>query len=109
MPDTATEQGILRLTVDGRAIEARPDQTVLQACRDADIRIPTLCDDPRLEPYGGCRLCIVEIAGMRGFPTACTTKVADGMQVATQSDMLFRQRRTLVELLLSYHKVVCLT
>ncbi len=109
MPDTATQQEALRLTVDGRAIEARSGQTVLEACRDAGIRVPTLCDDPRLEPYGGCRLCIVEIEGMRGFPTSCTTRVAEGMAVTTQSETLRGLRRTLVELLLSDHKVECLT
>ncbi len=109
MPKTQTQHELLHLTVDGRAIEARQGQTVLQACRDAGIHIPTLCDDPRLEPYGGCRLCIVEIEGMRGLPTSCTMQAAEGMQVITQSDVLRRQRRTLVELLISDHKVECLT
>lgn len=109
MPDTATERDTMHLIVDGREIGARAGQTVLEACRDAGIPIPSLCDDPRLEPYGGCRLCIVEVEGMRGFPTSCTTRVAEGMQVTTQSDTLFRQRRTLVELLISDHKVECLT
>ena len=109
MPDTSTQTATIHLTVDGRDIEARPGQTVLQACHEADVRIPTLCDDPRLEPYGGCRLCVVEIEGMRGFPTSCTTKATDGMQVTTQSDTLRRLRRTVVELLLSDHKVECLT
>lgn len=109
MPEIVTEREMLRLTVDGRSIEARSGQTVLQVCRDAGISIPTLCDDPRLEPHGGCRLCIVEIEGMRGFPTSCTTLAADGMRVTTVSDLLRSQRRTLVELLLSDHKVDCLT
>jgi predicted molibdopterin-dependent oxidoreductase YjgC len=99
----------LTLTVDGRAVPAREGQTVLEACRAADIHIPTLCHDPRLEPYGGCRLCIVEIEGLRGFPTSCTVRATDGMAVTTKSDALFDLRRTVVELLLSDHKVDCLT
>ena len=101
MAEAATHTTTLHLTVDGREIEARPGQTVLRACQAAGIRIPTLCDDPRLEPYGGCRLCIVEIEGMRGFPTSCTTLAAEAMQVTTQSDTLRAQRRTLVELLIA--------
>lgn len=99
----------IALTVDGRAIEARAGQTVLEVCREAGIHIPTLCHDPRLEPYGGCRLCIVEIEGMRGYPTACTTVAAGGMTVTTHSDTLFELRKTVVELLLSDHKIECLT
>ena len=97
------------LTVDGREVLARPEATVLEACREAGIHIPTLCHDPRLEPYGACRLCIVEIEGMRGFPTSCTTAVAEGMVVTTASETLHELRSTVVELLLSDHKVECLT
>jgi predicted molibdopterin-dependent oxidoreductase YjgC len=105
----AAETQTLTITVDGREIAARPGQTVLEACRAAGVHIPTLCHDPRLEPYGGCRLCVVEVEGMRGYPTSCTTKVADGMSVTTQSDALFELRKTVVELLLSDHRIECLT
>lgn len=103
--DTTT----LTLMVDGRAVPARTGQTVLEACRDAGIHIPTLCHDPRLEPYGACRMCIVEIEGMRGYPTSCTVLAADGMTVTTQSDAIHELRSTVVELLLSDHRVECLT
>jgi predicted molibdopterin-dependent oxidoreductase YjgC len=99
----------ITLTVDGRPIHAHPGQTVLEVCRGAGVHIPTLCHDPRLEPYGGCRMCIVEIDGMRGYPTSCTTLATDGMVITTASDALFDLRRTIVELLLSDHKVECLT
>jgi len=99
----------ITLTIDGRAVSARPGMRVLEVCREAGIHIPTLCHDPRLEPYGGCRLCIVEIEGLRGYPTACTTMATDGMNVTTMSDTLFDLRRTVVELLLSDHKIECLT
>jgi predicted molibdopterin-dependent oxidoreductase YjgC len=97
------------LTIDGREVSARAGQTVLEACREAGIHVPTLCHDPRLEPYGGCRLCVVEIEGMRGFPTSCTTAAAEGMVVTTHSDVLHDLRSTVVELLLSDHRVECLT
>jgi formate dehydrogenase alpha subunit len=105
----AVNTTLVTLTVDGRAVAARPGMTVLEACREAGIHIPTLCHDPRLEPYGACRLCVVEIEGMRGYPTSCTTAVADGMVVTTASDTLHNLRSTVVELLLSDHNVECLT
>ena len=99
-----TKTDTVTLMVDGLALEAKAGQTVLEACRNADIHIPTLCADPRLEPYGACRMCIVEIEGVRGYPTSCTTTVVEGMTVTTQSEALFDLRKTVVELLLSDHK-----
>jgi predicted molibdopterin-dependent oxidoreductase YjgC len=107
---TATsDKKTVTLQVDGRAVEAKPGQTVLEACRAAGIHIPTLCADPRLAPYGACRLCIVQVEGMRGYPTSCTTLATEGMAVTTQNDALFELRKTVVELLLSDHKLDCLT
>jgi len=97
------------LTVDGRPLRARRGQTVLEVCNDAGIHIPTLCHDPRLEPYGACRLCLVQVEGMRGFPTSCTTQVTDGMVVTTDNEDISRLRRSVVELLLSDHELRCLS
>jgi len=97
------------VTIDGRCVRALSGSTVLEACKAAGIHIPTLCDDPRLEPYGGCRLCIVQIEGVRGFPASCAAQVTDGMVVTTTSDAIFNHRKTVIELLLSDHKVECLT
>ncbi len=105
----STDIATITLTVDGRSVPARPGSTVLEVCREAGIEIPTLCHDPRLEPFGACRLCVVEIEGMRGFPTSCTTLATDGMVVTTVSGALHEIRSTVVELLLSDHKVECLT
>ncbi len=107
MPEVKTD--MITLTVDGRPIETREGRTVLEACLENGIHIPTLCHDPRLEPYGGCRLCLVRIEGMRGFPTSCTTKAADGMVVTTDDEDIRRLRRTVVELLLSDHELRCLS
>jgi len=98
----------IRLTIDGREVKAKPGMTVLEAAQSADIYIPTLCADPDLKPYGGCRLCIVEIEKLRGFPTSCTTPVTEGMVVKTNTDAVNEVRRTVVELLLSDHPSECL-
>ena len=98
----------IRLTIDGQEVKARPGMTVLEAAQSAGIYIPTLCADPDLKPYGGCRLCLVEIEKLRGFPTSCTTPVTEGMVVKTNTDAVNEVRRTVVELLLSDHPSECL-
>jgi len=99
----------IRLTIDGQEVEARRGVTVLEAAQAAGIYIPTLCSDPDLEPYGACRLCIVEIEGMRGLPPACTTPAADGMVVHTETPAVNKVRHTTVELLIADHPSDCLT
>jgi formate dehydrogenase (NADP+) alpha subunit len=97
------------LKIDGQQVTAPADTTVLQAARSAGIYVPTLCHDDDLEPYGACRLCIVEIDGMRGLPTACTTKVADGMVVRTDTENVNKVRRMVCELLIADHPGDCLS
>ena len=80
--------GSISLTIDGRTVEVEAGKTVLEAARVAGITIPTICDHKDLNPYGSCRMCIVEIEGVRGYPTSCTTPAAEGMQVKTQSARL---------------------
>ena len=99
----------IRLTINGQEVEARQGMTVLKAAQEADIYIPTLCYDPDLEPYGGCRLCVVEVEKMRGQPTACTTLATDGMVVHTETEEVNQLRRTTVELLIADHPMDCLT
>jgi formate dehydrogenase alpha subunit len=98
----------IRLTIDGEEVKAEAGMTVLEAAQEAGIYIPTLCADADLKPYGGCRLCIVEIEKIRGFPTACTTPVTEGMVVRTNTDAVNEIRRAVVELLLSDHPSECL-
>jgi predicted molibdopterin-dependent oxidoreductase YjgC len=98
----------IALTINGQKIEATKGMTVLEAARAAGIYIPTLCHHPDLEPYGGCRLCVVEIEKVRGLPTACTTPATDGMAVTTESPAINEVRRTVLELLLSTHPCECL-
>ncbi len=97
------------LTIDGQGVEARQGMTVLEAACEAGIYIPTLCHDPDLEPYGGCRLCVVGIEGMRGQPTACTTPVTSGMVVHTSTPAVNQIRRYAMELIISNHPLDCLT
>ena len=99
----------IKLTIDGQVIEAAEGSTVLDAARDAGVYIPHLCDSPGLEPYGACRLCIVEIEGMRGLPTSCTTRAADGMVVRSDVERVNKVRRMICEMLISDHPSDCLT
>ncbi|RME69345.1 MAG: 4Fe-4S dicluster domain-containing protein [Nitrospirae bacterium] len=99
---------MITLMIDGKYVEVPEGTTVLEAARQADIYIPTLCDDPRLEPYGACRLCLVQIKGMPRPVTACTTPAREGMEVVTSNEEIERIRRTIVELLLSDHPNDCM-
>lgn len=96
------------LTINDQQVEATAGMTVLETARSAGIYIPTLCYLPNLEPYGGCRLCVVEIEKVRGLPTACTTPVTDGMVVHIKSEAIDDVRRTALELLLTSHPCDCL-
>ncbi|GAB6060056.1 sulfide/dihydroorotate dehydrogenase-like FAD/NAD-binding protein [Desulfonatronum parangueonense] len=98
----------IHLTIDGRTVAVREGASVLDAAREAGITIPTVCDHKDLSPYGACRMCIVEIEGVRGYPTSCTTPAAEGMQVRTQSPELETLRKRTLELMLSGHPNSCL-
>ncbi|MFH1435658.1 MAG: 2Fe-2S iron-sulfur cluster-binding protein, partial [Pseudomonadota bacterium] len=106
---TEGKEDMIRLTIDGVDVEAEPGSTVLGAAAKAGIFIPTLCADEQLEPFGGCRLCIVEIEGMRGLPPACMTRVRDGMKVRTDTGEIRQSRKLLVELMLADHPRDCLS
>ena len=99
----------IKLTIDGQTITAAEGATVLDAARDAGVYIPHLCDSPGIEPYGACRLCVVDIEGMRGQPTSCTTKVADGMVVHSDVESVNKTRRMICEMLISDHPSDCLS
>ncbi len=92
---------MITLTINGQTIQTELGNTVLQAARENNIKIPTLCDHPDLTPYGGCRLCNVEIAGARSLLAACTMPVSEGMQVTTESETLTESRQSMLTLLLS--------
>jgi NADH dehydrogenase/NADH:ubiquinone oxidoreductase subunit G len=96
------------MKIDGKKVEMRKGQTVLDVAREADIYIPTLCTHPELANFGACRLCLVKIDGIRGFPPACTTPASDDMDVMTDDEELNKLRRSVVGLLLSEHPSSCI-
>lgn len=95
------------LTIDHQLISAREGETVLDAARNANIAIPTLCYLEGLSTVGACRLCLVEIEGTSKLLPACVTTVQEGMAVQTHTERLQRYRRMIVELLLAEGNHVC--
>lgn len=97
------------ITIDGHTVEADPGSTVLEAALKTGLYIPHLCFMPGLEPYGGCRLCVVEVEGMRGLPAACTTTVFEGMVVHSDVPSVTDVRRVTAELIIADHQATCLS
>ncbi|MBB5754445.1 formate dehydrogenase subunit alpha [Prosthecomicrobium pneumaticum] len=97
------------LTIDGRRVAVPAGTSVMRAAAMVEAQIPKLCATDSLEPFGSCRLCLVEIEGRAGTPASCTTPVADGMVVRTQTDRLAKLRRGVMELYISDHPLDCLT
>ncbi len=95
------------LTIDGKPITAEEGATVLQAAEEAGIRIPTLCHLDGVYDVGACRLCLVEVTGVPKLLPACTTKVAEGMEVRTDNERLRKYRRMTLELLFAERNHVC--
>jgi NADH dehydrogenase/NADH:ubiquinone oxidoreductase subunit G len=98
----------MKLTIDNREIIVKKGMTILNAVEQNDIYIPHLCSHPELTPYGGCRLCIVEVEDIRGYPTACTTFVTDGMVIRTETKTLKEMRQDILRLILSEHPTGCI-
>jgi NADH dehydrogenase/NADH:ubiquinone oxidoreductase subunit G len=94
----------VRLQIDGRDVVAAAGTTVLEAAREAGIDIPTLCLHEALEPFGGCRLCIVEVetGGWSRLVVSCVYQVAAGLIVRTRTEKIDRIRKTLLEMLLAH-------
>jgi bidirectional [NiFe] hydrogenase diaphorase subunit len=92
------------LHVDGKAVEAREGMTVLEAARSAGMSIPSLCHHERLEPFGGCRICVVEVeaCGQTRLVAACTHPVEANLVVRTRSEKVDRIRRSILEMLLAH-------
>lgn len=95
------------LTIDGKLATARPEDTILTAARDAGIAIPTLCQLDGVTAHGGCRICLVEVAGQNRLYPACTTKVWEGMEVQSATPRLHEYRKMIVELLFAERNHVC--
>jgi bidirectional [NiFe] hydrogenase diaphorase subunit len=95
------------LTIDGREVGAREDQTILEVARENGIFIPTLCDLPGLTAPGACRLCLVEVKGTVRLLPACVTRIAEGMDVTVNSERLAKYRRSILELMFAERNHVC--
>jgi ferredoxin len=99
---------VIRLEVDGRVVEGRAGQTILEVCRDNGIEVPTLCYEPKLPGFGACRMCVVEVEGEEHPPISCSQQAAEGMKVQTQTELVRRLRNTNLELIFSDHNAYCL-
>jgi formate dehydrogenase major subunit len=106
----AVESGVeVSLTIDGRKVTAPAGTSVLRAAKEIGASIPKLCATDSLTAFGSCRLCLVEIEGRPGTPASCTTPIAEGMVVRTQSPRLAKLRKGVMELYISDHPLDCLT
>lgn len=101
----------INITIDGKKIKTEKDRFILEIARENGIEIPAICYEPSLKVFGGCRLCIVEITrnGRTKVETSCSERAADGMEIKTQSENLWKKRRALLQLLLDSHPNDCLT
>lgn len=97
------------LTIDGESVTVPAGTSVMAAAMSLGTKIPKLCATDSLEPFGSCRLCLVEIEGRRGTPASCTTPAEEGMVVRTQSENLSGLRKGVMELYISDHPLDCLT
>ena len=100
---------LVTLEIDGVEISVPEGTSVMSAAVDAGVNVPKLCATDSLEAFGSCRLCLVEIEGRKGYPASCTTTVAAGMKVLTQTPKLADLRRGVMELYISDHPLDCLT
>ncbi|MHB1508029.1 MAG: formate dehydrogenase subunit alpha [Acidimicrobiales bacterium] len=107
--DPATSALPVSLEIDGQSVTVPAGTSVMRAAALCGVEVPKLCATDSLQPFGSCRLCLVEIDGRKGTPASCTTPAAEGMRVATQTPRLERLRRGVMELYISDHPLDCLT
>jgi len=98
----------MKLTIDGREVLCRDGATILEAARGAGIAVPSLCDHPDLEPFAGCRICLVEVAGRRDYAPACATPAVEGQVVRTRTPEIAALRKKILEFILAQHPYACL-
>lgn len=98
---------MIQLTIDGMNVQVEEGSYILEAARKVGIEIPTLCHIEDVEPDASCRLCLVEIEGVKGMKTSCSFKVSEGMVVHTQTKAVRDERREILDLMLSHHPLNC--
>lgn len=97
--------GTFEIEINGRKVRARIGETVVDVARREGIDIPTLCHDPRLDPAGACRVCLVEVEGQRRMQPGCAWRVTEGMKITTESDRIQRHREVLYGLYQADHRL----
>src|SRR5580692_9901466 len=107
-PPSVSERWI-ELEIDGTVVSVPANTSIMRAAVDAGIKVPKLCATDSLEPFGSCRLCLVEVEGRKGYPASCTTPAEAGMKVRTQTPRLQELRKNVMELYISDHPLDCLT
>ena len=105
----ATSDVDVSVTIDGTSICVPAGTSVMRAAAEAGVAIPKLCATDRLDAFGSCRMCVVDIEGRKGTPASCTTPCEDGMVVNTQTPHVAKIRRGVMELYISDHPLDCLT
>ena len=103
------KEKLVNLKINGLSVSAPEGTSIMRAAAEAGINVPKLCATDNLDPFGSCRLCLVEIEGRRGYPASCTTPVAEGIEVKTETPKLEDLRRGVMELYISDHPLDCLT
>ncbi|MDR2899140.1 MAG: (2Fe-2S)-binding protein, partial [Clostridiales bacterium] len=99
----------VKLKINGIDVEAKPGSTILEAAQSVGIRIPTLCYLKEINAIGACRMCVVQVKGARSFAAACVHPVSEGMEVQTNTEELRKSRKMTLELILSNHRMDCLS
>ncbi len=107
-PESPREDTV-RIEIDGLPVSVKAGSTIMRAARESGVDVPKLCATDSLKPFGSCRLCVVEVEGQKGYPASCTTEVAEGMKIRTQTEALAKLRRNVMELYISDHPLDCLT
>ncbi len=102
-----SENNMVELRIDGVRVAVPPGTMILEAAQKAGIRIPTLCNDKRLLPFGACRICVVQQKGRRGLIPACFNPVRSGMEILTNTPEVIRSRRIQLQLILTSHPLDC--
>lgn len=103
-----SESALVSITINGRAVQGTPGQTVMQAAEAAGIRIPGLCNDPHLKPEGACRICLVEIEKQRTLQPACTFPIFEGMVVHTETPKVAASRKFALQMIFSERSHYCM-
>src|SRR5579884_3693602 len=103
----STAAELVTVEIDGQPVTVPAGTSIMRAAAMVQRSIPKLCATDTLKAFGSCRLCLVEIEGRKGFPASCTTEVAPGMKIRTESPQLEKLRRNTVELYVSDHPLDC--